>query len=170
MSTIERTLAAFPQRQYVAEGLPNQRSEAMHTDILSSLDLDAYLTRINQVGPLAPTQQVLERLHLAHTTHIPFENLNVLLGRPIRLDLDSLQAKLVRDRRGGYCFEQNTLFASVLEQIGFRVTRLAARVRLGAHRLLPRTHMLLRVDVDGQPWLADVGFGGAGLLQPILLK
>jgi N-hydroxyarylamine O-acetyltransferase len=134
------------------------------------MDLDAYLTRIGQVGPLAPTQQVLERLHLAQATHIPFENLDILLGRPIRLDLDSLQAKLVRDRRGGYCFEQNTLFAAVLEQLGFQVTHLAARVRLAAHRLLPRTHMLLRVDVDGQPWLADVGFGGAGLLQPILLK
>jgi N-hydroxyarylamine O-acetyltransferase len=142
----------------------------MQTDVPFSLDLDAYLSRIDHVGLLAPTQQGLESLHLAHATHIPFENLDILLGRPVRLDLDSLQAKLVRDRRGGYCFEQNTLFAAVLEQMGFQVTRLAARVRLAAHHVLPRTHMLLRVDVDGQPWLADVGFGGAGLLQPIPLR
>ena len=142
----------------------------MQTDVPFSLDLDAYLSRIDHVGPLAPTQQVLERLHLSHATHIPFENLDILLGRPVHLDLDSLQAKLVRHRRGGYCFEQNTLLAAVLEQIGVPVTRLAARVRLAAHRVLPRTHMLLCVEVDGQPWLADVGFGGAGLLQPIPLR
>lgn len=142
----------------------------MHADAACSLDLDAYLGRIDYVGSLAPTQQVLESLHLAHATHIPFENLEILLGRPIHLDLDRLQTKLVRHRRGGYCFEQNSLFAAVLEHIGFRVTRLAARVRLAAHHLLPRTHMLLRVEADGQPWLADVGFGGAGLLYPIPFK
>jgi len=81
-----------------------------------------------------------------------------------------LQAKLVRGRRGGYCFEQNTLFAAALERIGFRVTRLAARVRLRASRLTPRTHMLLHVEADGASWLADVGFGGTGPLYPILLE
>lgn len=133
-------------------------------------DLDAYLDRIGYAGPRLPTRQVLEGLHLAHVTHVPFENLDILLGRPIRLDLDSLQAKLVRDRRGGYCFEQNAVFAAGLEQMGFAVTRLAARVRFGASRLLPRTHMLLRVDVEGEPFLADVGFGAAGLLYPIPLR
>jgi arylamine N-acetyltransferase len=93
---------------------------------------------------------VLEAVHRAHAVAIPFENLDVRLGRPIRLDLASLQAKLVAGRRGGYCFEQNTLFAAALEALGFRVTRLAARVRLGAARLLPRTHMLLGVDVGGR--------------------
>jgi N-hydroxyarylamine O-acetyltransferase len=133
------------------------------------LDLDAYLARTGYAGPLVPGAEVLSELHLAHVTHIPFENLDVQLGRPIRIDLDSLQAKLVHGRRGGYCFEQNTLFAAVLERVGFRVTRLAARVRSGTTRVLPRTHMVLKVDGDGGSWLADVGFGGEGLLKPVLL-
>ena len=82
----------------------------------------------------------------------------------------SLQAKLVTGRRGGYCFEHNTLFAAVLESLGFAVTRLAARVRFGSNAIRPRSHMLLSVAVDGEPWLADVGFGGEGLLYPIRLN
>jgi N-hydroxyarylamine O-acetyltransferase len=140
----------------------------MNPDVVP-LDLDAYLARAGYAGARRPAPAVLEALHLAHATHIPFENLDIQLGRPIRLDLDSLQAKLVRGRRGGYCFEQNTLFAAALEQIGFAVTCLAARVRLGTTRLLPRTHMLLKVDVEGKAWLADVGFGGQGLLHPLPL-
>jgi N-hydroxyarylamine O-acetyltransferase len=136
---------------------------------MEPLDLDAYFARIGYSGELRPTLPVLEKLHLAHATHIPFENLDILLGRPIRLDLASLQAKLVRSQRDGYCFEQNLLFATVLERIGFKVTMLAARVRYRATRILPRTHVLLRVDIDGNSWLADVGFGGAGLLGPIPL-
>jgi N-hydroxyarylamine O-acetyltransferase len=141
----------------------------MATDISSALDLDAYLRRVGYSGDLAPTRAVLEGLHLAHATHIPFENLDIHLGRPIRLDLDSLQAKLVRDRRGGYCFEQNLLFAAVLEHVGFGVRRLAARVRLGATRLLARTHMVMEVSAEGESWLADAGFGAGGLLGPVPL-
>ena len=132
--------------------------------------MDAYLDRVGYTGERTPTREVLEELHLAHATHIPFENLDILLGRPIRLDLESLQAKLVEGRRGGYCFEHNTLFAAVLEQLGFPVTRLAARVRLGATRVSPRTHMLLEVEAEGGPYLADVGFGGEGLLRPLALR
>lgn len=134
-----------------------------------SLDLDAYLERIGYQGSLQPSIQTLLALHLAHTTHVPFENLDVLLGRPIRLDLEGLQAKLVRDRRGGYCFEQNLLFAAVLEHLGFRLDRLAARVRYRTDHVLPRTHALLRVEAGGQDWLADVGFGAEGLLLPVPL-
>jgi len=133
----------------------------------AALDLDAYRQRIADRGELAPTAATLMRLHLAHATHIVFENLDILRGLPIRLDLASLQAKLVRDARGGYCFEQNLLFAAVLEAIGFAVTPLAARVRLGVTAVLPRTHMLLMVDVDGARYLADVGFGADGLLLPV---
>jgi N-hydroxyarylamine O-acetyltransferase len=140
------------------------------TETPAHVDLDAYCRRTGYTGDRLPTRAALEGLHLAHATHIPFENLDVLLGRPIRLDPEGLQAKLVQGRRGGYCFEQNTLFGQVLEQLGFQVTRLAARVRFGATRLLPRTHMLLRVDVEGSPWLADVGFGGEGLLHPVPLE
>lgn len=132
-----------------------------------ALDLAGYLRRVEYEGALEPTEEVLRALHLAHATHIPFENLDILLGRPIRLDLASLQAKLVRGGCGGYCFEQNTLLAAVLEEIGFPVTRLAARVRAGATTVLPRTHMLLLVRCDGRTWLADVGFGAEGLLHPV---
>jgi N-hydroxyarylamine O-acetyltransferase len=134
------------------------------------LDLDAYLARIGYDGAREPTHSVLDALHVAHRTRIAFENLDIFLGRPIRLDLESLQAKLVHGKRGGYCYEQNTLFAAALERLGFRVTRLAARVRRGTTRFLPRTHMLLRVDVDDALWLADVGFGGDGPLLSVPLN
>lgn len=131
------------------------------------LDLDAYLQRIGYDGPRKPTRETLAELHLAHATRIPFENLDSHRGRPVPIDLESIQAKLVKSRRGGYCFEQNTLFSAVLERLGFRLTALAARVRLGASRVLAKTHMLIMVDLDGGPWLADVGFGTGGLLMPI---
>ena len=134
------------------------------------VDLKAYAARIEYDGDFTPTLATLRDVHLAHATHIPFENLDILLGRPIRLDLESVTAKLIDARRGGYCFEQNALFASVLETIGFRVTRLAARVRMGATEVRPRSHMLLAVDVEGGRWLADVGFGGDGLLLPVRLQ
>lgn len=133
------------------------------------LDLPAYLRRIGYAGDLSPSRTTLDALHRAHATSIPFENLDILLGVPIRLDLASLQAKLVTGRRGGYCFEQNALFASALERLGFTVTRLAARVRYRTDRVLPRTHMTLRVDLDGTRLLADVGFGADGLLLPVPL-
>jgi N-hydroxyarylamine O-acetyltransferase len=134
------------------------------------LDLSAYLERIGYAGDLSPSRSVLEALHLAHATHIPFENLDILLGLPIRLDLASLQAKLVKDRRGGYCFEQNLLFSAILRELGFSVTNLAARVRYRTTALLPRTHMLLLVDLAGERWLADVGFGAEGLLLPVPMQ
>jgi N-hydroxyarylamine O-acetyltransferase len=132
-----------------------------------AVDLAAYAARIGFTGELRPSVECLRGLHLAHATHVPFENIEVLMGRPVRLDLASLWKKLVVDRRGGYCFEQNTLFAAVLEQVGFPVRRLAARVRMGANRVSPRTHMLLAVEADGRQWLCDVGFGGEALLCPV---
>jgi N-hydroxyarylamine O-acetyltransferase len=132
-----------------------------------SVDLDAYLRRIGLAATPAADLAGLQALHLAHATTIPFENLDVQMGLPIRLDLTSLQDKLVRRRRGGYCFEHNTLFLAVLKAVGFSVFPCEARVRLGALEVLPRTHMLLLVRVDGALWLCDVGFGGEGLLQPV---
>jgi N-hydroxyarylamine O-acetyltransferase len=130
-------------------------------------DLDAYLERIQYAGDLAPTVETLAALHQAHEAHIPFENLDVILGVPIRLDPASLQAKLVAARRGGYCFEHNLLFAAVLERLGFAVQKLAARVRYGARRVAPRTHMLLLVTAGSATSLADVGFGGDGPALPV---
>jgi N-hydroxyarylamine O-acetyltransferase len=135
--------------------------------VTEGLNLDAYLARIGYEGKPAPTPDTLAVLHRAHALTIPFENLDILLGRPILLDLPSLQAKLVDGGRGGYCFEQNALFAAALEAIGFEVTRLAARVRMGDSAPRPRTHMVLGVEAGDERWLADVGFGGDGLLDPI---
>jgi N-hydroxyarylamine O-acetyltransferase len=134
------------------------------------LDLRAYAARLGYTGPLTPTLATLKALHSAHATSIPFENLDILLGRPISLELPWLQAKLIAGRRGGYCFEHNTLIAAVLESLGFRLTRLAARVRYGSTAIRPRSHMLLAVDVDGDSWLADVGFGAGGPLYPVRLE
>lgn len=133
------------------------------------IDLDAYLKRIGYTKELQLTRATLDGLHLAHALSIPFENLDILLGRPIRIDLPSIQAKLVAAERGGYCFEHNRLFAAVLKTIGFSVTFLAGRVRYLTERVLPRTHLLLLVEVERRQVIADVGFGTAGLLWTVPL-
>jgi N-hydroxyarylamine O-acetyltransferase len=134
------------------------------------IDLPTYLHRIGFIDEPTADLASLRALHVAHMAAIPFENIDVRLRRPIRLDLRSLQDKLVTRRRGGYCFEQNSFFSAVLREIGFQVDTLEARVRpRGATRELPRTHMTLRVKVDGRYWLADVGFGGDGPIEPVPL-
>ncbi len=134
-----------------------------------AVDVDAYLARTGARRPLVPGLDALVSLHRAHCAAIPFENLDILLGRAIELELEALQAKLVRARRGGYCFEHNTLFQSVLQALGFQVTPLAARVRAGTTSTRARTHMLLKVDLAEGAFVADVGFGGDGLVHPIAL-
>ncbi len=134
----------------------------------AAVDLDAYCRRIGYGGELKPDLATLRALHEAHVAAIPFENVDVLLERPIRLDTEGLQQKLVRSRRGGYCYEQNNLFKDVLDTIGFSVTALAARVRYGATGIRPRTHMTLLVDAEGHTYLCDTGFGAHGLLEPVL--
>jgi N-hydroxyarylamine O-acetyltransferase len=86
------------------------------------LDLDAYLDRTGYRGPLDPNAATLRGLHRCHVETIPFENLEIMLGRPVDLDLGSLQAKLVTQRRGGYCYEHNLLFAAVLERLGYAIS------------------------------------------------
>jgi N-hydroxyarylamine O-acetyltransferase len=137
----------------------------------SGFDLDAYLDRIAYRGPRTATLDTLEALHALHPASIPFENLNPLLGWPVALDIDSLQAKMVAGGRGGWCFEQNTLFRNALEALGFSVSSLAARVLWNAPGPIgPRSHMLLRVDLNGLAYLADVGFGGNVLTSPLRLE
>jgi N-hydroxyarylamine O-acetyltransferase len=144
----------------------------MSTD---SIDLDAYCARISYAGSREPTLAMLRALHWQHVSTIPFENLDVLRQRPIRLDVTSLQQKLVRDRRGGYCFEHNSLLFAVLLALGYRVTPLLGR-GLWRNRNrpdlppAPRTHMLLRVDLPEGPFIADVGYGGAGYPYPLQLS
>ncbi|MBO1335796.1 arylamine N-acetyltransferase [Streptomyces sp. VRA16 Mangrove soil] len=135
------------------------------------VDIEAYVARIGFEGELKPDGETLRALHRAHVAAIPFENLEMMLGRPVPLELSALEDKLVRRRRGGYCYEHNLLFASVLEFVGFSVTGLGARVRVGASSMRPVTHMLTRVVAsDGGAWVCDVGFGAYGLRAPMPLR
>lgn len=136
-----------------------------------TLDLDAYFDRIGYAGSRTPSLTLLHAITMAHTSSIPFENLDVLLGRRIALDPASLLRKLVIERRGGYCFEQNGLLLAVLEELGFRVAPLSARVRIDRPRsyIPPRTHMFVRVELGGESWLTDVGVGALSLTQAIRL-
>jgi N-hydroxyarylamine O-acetyltransferase len=136
-----------------------------------TVNLENYFTRISYKGSRAATLEVLQALHALHPRSIPFENLNPLTRRAVKLDLESVEHKLVDQRRGGYCFEQNALFANVLLQLGFNVTPLLGRVLWGreADAIPPRTHMVLRVDIGNEAWIADVGFGSVTLAAPLRL-
>ncbi|WOD16160.1 arylamine N-acetyltransferase family protein [Paraburkholderia kirstenboschensis] len=136
-----------------------------------TLNLDNYFERIGYTGPRVPTLEVLKAIHRSHPRAIPFENLNPLTRRAVKLDLESVERKLVDDRRGGYCFEQNALLANVLIELGFQVTPLLGRVLWGREpdAVPPRTHMVLRIDLDNEAWIADVGFGSVTLTSPLRL-
>jgi N-hydroxyarylamine O-acetyltransferase len=124
-------------------------------------DLSAYLARIGLKEPPAADVDGLLTIQRAHRLAIPFENLDILLGRGISVDPEAIFDKLVLRRRGGYCFEQNSLFLAALNALGFDARPLLARVWLFANGTPPKTHMLLLVTINGQPWLADAGFGGS---------
>jgi N-hydroxyarylamine O-acetyltransferase len=129
-----------------------------------AFDLDAYLERIGLSG-----RPSVAEVHLAHVCSIPFENLDPQSGVPVSLEDGALQEKLVNQRRGGYCFEQNLLLASGLAALGAEVELMLARVRTGASAgaIRPRSHLLLRVHAEGAVWHADAGFGAGTLLEPI---
>jgi N-hydroxyarylamine O-acetyltransferase len=135
------------------------------------VDLDAYFARIGYQGAVEPTLPTLNGIVQAHVQSIPFENIDVLAGRPIDLAPVALERKLVHARRGGYCFEQNGLLLLVLQTIGFDVAPLSARVRYGrpVGVVPPRTHLFLRVEIDRASWLADVGVGGLSMTSAIRL-
>jgi N-hydroxyarylamine O-acetyltransferase len=137
------------------------------------VDLDAYCARIGYDGPHTPTLQTLRALHELHPSAIAFEAVDVLLDRGVDLSPAAIDAKLIDGRRGGYCFEQNNLFKRALVAMGFEVESLIGRVTWQAPADAPprpRTHMALRVEVDGRPWLADVGFGGCVASAPLDLE
>lgn len=137
---------------------------------LEPSDLDDYFGRIGYQGPREPTLATLRGIAFAHATAIPFENFDVLLGRGVGLDRDPLLDKLVRRRRGGYCFEHNSLLRDALEGLGFAVEGFAARVIWGRPAEAgwgPRSHMLLRVRLPEGDFLADAGFGGLTLTGPL---
>jgi N-hydroxyarylamine O-acetyltransferase len=140
-----------------------------------TVQLLPYLQRIGLDGQERsarpePTAQTLIELHRAHVLSIPFENIDVLLGAGVDLSVGAINDKLIRRRRGGVCHEHNLLFAAVLEQLGFRVRRVLTRVRDDGVALLPRGHSALLVDVDGQRWLCDVGYGCDGIIEPVPLS
>jgi N-hydroxyarylamine O-acetyltransferase len=139
---------------------------------MAAIDLDAYFQRVGYAGNRKPTLDTLQELQLRHTETIPFENLNPLLGWPVRLDPASLEQKLIHDGRGGYCYEHNLLFRHVLEALGFRVIGLAARVVWNAPEgtVRPKTHVLLLVDVAELGYIADVGFGGQTPTAPLRVE
>jgi N-hydroxyarylamine O-acetyltransferase len=136
---------------------------------MTAAQFEGYLQRIGVSARRRPDVDVLRQLHVAHLSAIPFENLDILLGRGISLDPDRIFDKLVIRRRGGYCFEHNALFMDVLRHVGFDVTPMEARVRAGSTVLRSRTHMVLGVRIQERDWLADVGFGGEGLLEPVAM-
>ncbi|CAE6952291.1 Arylamine N-acetyltransferase [Paraburkholderia nemoris] len=142
---------------------------------MDQIDLRAYFDRIRYKNPGVPgaTLETLEALHALHPQAIPFENLDALLGRQVRLDLHSIQQKLVAQGRGGYCFEHNLLFRSVLQTLGFKVGSFAGRVLWGRDaglELPARAHMVLVVKLGEQRFLTDVGFGGLTMSAPLLLE
>lgn len=141
-------------------------------DTPDPIDLDAYLKRIGHAPVVAPTLPALRTMAAAHVAAIAFENLDPFLGVPVDLDLQAIQRKLVAGGRGGYCFEHNLLFGAALRAIGFEVTNLAARVLWGRpdDAITARSHMLLRVDLDGRARIVDIGFGGMTLTGVLELE
>ncbi|MFI2782814.1 arylamine N-acetyltransferase [Streptomyces sp. ALB3] len=133
--------------------------------------VDAYLERIGAARPAQADAAALRELQFRHLTAVPFENLSIHLGEDIVLDEERLVNKIVKDRRGGFCYELNGAFAAMLCALGFRVTLLQARVFGDGGRLgIPFDHVALRVETDDGtgPWLADVGFGDHAL-RPLVL-
>ncbi len=127
----------------------------------AKFDQNAWLTRIGYSGSVTPTLETLDGLIFAHSHSIAYETLDIMLGRPPRLDVPTLQHKMITSRRGGYCFEQNMLFRAGLRSLGYRITSLQGRVVRGLAIDAPRPaiHMLLKVELPEGIYLADVGFG-----------
>ena len=134
-------------------------------------DVDAWLRRIGHDGPRVPELSTLRTVIAAHTATIPFENIDVLLGRPPKLDLPTLQRKMIAGGRGGYCFEQNTVLLAGLGALGFSVEGLLARVIRGmaADAARPATHMVVRVELPEGLFLADVGYGNQTPTAPLAM-
>lgn len=133
------------------------------------LAIKPYLERLHYTGATKPTIDVLRALHHAHMLTVPFENLDIPIGRPIILDETAFYRKIVEQRRGGFCYELNGMFAWLLRSLGFQVTLLSAAVAQAAGGFGPDfDHLVLLVEADGY-WLADVGFGDS-FLEPLRLQ
>jgi N-hydroxyarylamine O-acetyltransferase len=135
-----------------------------------SFNLNSYFERINYKGSTEVNESTLRDIHIAHTLNVPFENLDVFYKRPILLDEASLYKKIVKERRGGYCFEMNGIFSLVLQAMGFKVTNLLARVTIDGIHYTTKTHQAILVETSSKKWLADVGFGNEGIIAPLILE
>ena len=136
-----------------------------------TFDQRAWLQRIGYSGPVTPTLETLNRLIFAHAHSIAYETLDIMLGRPPKLDVPTLQRKIISNKRGGYCFEQNMLFRAGLRSVGYSLTSLQGRVVRGLAIDAPRPaiHMLLKVELPEGSYLADVGFGNLAPTSALLL-
>lgn len=136
-----------------------------------TIDVDAYCRRIGYSGGRTPTLDALRAIHRLHPQAIAFENLSPLLKQPVLLDDEALERKLIHGGRGGYCYEHNLLFGHALTELRFTVRELAGRVlwNVPEGAVLPRTHVLLLIEIDGERHIADVGFGPNTLTGPLLL-
>ncbi len=138
---------------------------------LNPQDTQAYLAHIGYTGSTDPSLQTLTALQRRHMQAVPFENLDVFVGRPLDLSPQALFDKVVRKRRGGYCFELNTLYAELLRSLGFAPIPVLARVRLhNPAQSTPRTHLTHLVEVAGTVYLTDVGFGGMTSRIPLPIE
>src|SRR5215467_4106606 len=140
--------------------------------MVAEFDQRAWLRRIGYNGSLQPTLSILHQLILAHSHAIAYESLDIMLGRTPRLDLLSLQRKMIIGGRGGYCLEQNMLFREGLRSLGYNITSLQGRVVRGMAIDAPRPaiHMLLQINLPEGPYLADVGFGNLAPTAALLLR
>ena len=138
----------------------------------AEFDQRAWLRRIGYDGSLEPTLSTLHQLILAHSHAIAYESLDIMLGRTPKLDLASLQRKMIIGGRGGYCLEQNMLFREGLRSLGYDITSLQGRVVRGMAIDAPRPaiHMLLQINLPEGPYLADVGFGNLAPTAALLLR
>lgn len=157
---------------HYAGPFPWRVGAAPHEHHVSGVDIDAYFERIGFAGSIAPTLETLQQLHALHPAAIPFENLDAMMGVPVRLEVKNLEQKLLYDRRGGYGPEVNLLFRRLLEELDFKVKGVAARVFWNQPEdFEPQpTHLALIVETSGSSYLADVGFGGMTLTAPIRIR
>src|SRR5688572_24693789 len=143
---------------------------AAATEERNCMEIEAYLERIGYTGARDASAATLRGVHRAHLYAIPYENLDIHLGRPLGLDVPGIYQKLVSERRGGWCYEMNGLLAWALRELGFAVDLLAGAVpRASAGETADGNHLVLLVRLPEGPYLADVGFGD-GFLEPLPLR
>ncbi len=139
---------------------------------MKSMNTSLYLKRLglSENQKVTNTLEFLNELQLRHVTHIPYENLDIIKGKPLKLDINALYEKIIMNNRGGYCFEVNGLFGAFLSELGFKVTHLAARFLRGESQIPLRRHRVLLVEYEGGEYICDVGIGSGAPRHPLKLE